>query len=105
MSGPVKLPENLRQPPERYLRDIAVGETVLVSFISMQPDAEGNCFLNPGGKIVINPLLTVKVERRADGYHVTAPADVHWTFGDFKTDSWYPVASITVAGDRWGVDG
>ena len=73
MSGPAKLPEDLRQSPERYLRDVAVGETALVLFTSMQ--------------------------------HVTVPPDIHWKLGEFKTEGWYPVASITVAGDKWGGNG
>jgi hypothetical protein len=68
MSGPVKLPEALWLPPERYLCDVAVGETVFVSFTKMHADAEGYCFLDPAAKIVKNHLSAIRVERRDDGF-------------------------------------
>ena len=67
MSGRVKLPEALRQAPGRFLCDVAIGETVHVSFVKMRVNAKGYCSLNPAAKIVKNHLNPVRVERREDG--------------------------------------
>ena len=98
---PAKLPERWWGKPERYLREIQTGETAHINFPYMQPNTEGECFLNPDARIETEAgLFTIQVERRADGYHVTIDGPesklFHWLPGRFENlEGWYPVASIT----------
>lgn len=99
MREAAKLPESLRKTPQRYLHDLAVGETAYIWFNDLEPDSEGRCFLNPDAKIYDRGEYTkVTVERREDDYHVTVRSmpGMTWEFGGYKTEGHYPVASITV---------
>lgn len=99
MSEGAKLPESLRKAPQRYLRDLAVGETAYIWFNDLEPDSEGRCFLNPDAKIYDSGEHTrVTVERREDGDHVTLRSvpGISWEFGGYKTEGHYPAASVTV---------
>jgi hypothetical protein len=102
MSGPVMLPDFLRKPKPRLLRDVQVGEKVEISFTEMEVDEKGHCFLNPAAVLSERDPTAILIDRREDGYHVTIPRDfaqrVRWEPGRYGTRDHYPVASLTVEG-------
>ena len=59
-----KLPEKYREAPKRYLKDIAIGETVHVVFTDMHVDAEGSCFLNADAELRSSNPSTCCTETR-----------------------------------------
>lgn len=94
-----KLPDHLRQAPQRRLRDLAIGETGRILSADMEVDAEGYCFLDPAAKIIDVHASAIRVERREDGYHITVWSKSKWNSRDFERIGWYPVASISEAED------
>ena len=93
---PCKLPSDLIQPPARRLRDVAIGETVYVTFTSMEVDAEGFCYLDPNSVLYERSRFYLQVVRKEDGFHVTVLRDWwKWQPGRSLTEGWYPVESIT----------
>jgi hypothetical protein len=74
----IKLPAPMRKLPKRYLREVAVGETVFVSVAARRVDAESNCFLNPQAEILDHAITGIRVERREDGYHVMLFEGAFW---------------------------
>ncbi len=95
---PAKLPAKHIAPPERYVRDLAIGEESHTLFIEMKIDAEGFCYLNPDAALgFTKTYTTIAVRRDASGYHVTAPASIIWRRGaeGFLKQEFYPVETFT----------
>ena len=94
---PCKLPSKLIRPPARYLRDIAIGETVHVVFTSMKPDAEGYCYLDPNADICEpRNINSIQVTCAKDGWHVViVHPGLDWELGRSSIRGWFPVESIT----------
>ena len=106
-----RLPDNHREPDPRYLSDIAEGETDYVLFAHMFVDKEGRCFLWQRATLERPGLGTIRVERRANAYHVTVLPSHKWQLGGYepfhRAERWLPVATISEA-DDWSpsvVDG
>jgi hypothetical protein len=93
---PCKLPSHLIRPPDRLLRDVAIGETVYVVYSTMQPDMEGFCHLDAESTVYARPNnIRMRVTRAADGFHVgISRSDVNWELRRLLGHGWYPVESI-----------
>jgi hypothetical protein len=93
---PCKLPSHLIRPPERLLRDLAIGETVYVMHSAMQADMEGFCYLDGESTVDARPSNSrMRVTREADGFHVgISRSDVNWELRRLPGHGWYPVESI-----------
>ncbi len=95
-----KLPREFFAPPDRLLRDLQIGESSFVAMWDMSPDADGNCFLNPQGRLFPTSdgsALTVGVKRTESGFGVTLRKSAKLNFKpDDKHEGWYPVESISV---------
>lgn len=93
------LPVELETPT---VGSMAVGDRGYTFDQELWVDAERRCWLNRTGRTFPQPygLATMLIERRADGYHVTASPKWPWRVGvpnDWDPSVLVPVVSIEVS--------
>ena len=73
-----KMPENRIQQPLRTIADIPDGGEAIVEVFSVVVDLDRMCYLKPTGKVIEaeEGMLSVKVRRDRDGYHLYLNDDV-----------------------------
>jgi hypothetical protein len=69
---PAKLPESLFRPPDRYLRDLRIGERAEVEWTGLFVDKDGSCYLKPDAQVLpkSGSLFAIGVVFDEQGYHV-----------------------------------
>lgn len=78
MSQHATLPENRERP---RVSDLAIGEAAYIVRLGMWVDEEQRCWLHPDFTVTRSAVGTsdLRIERRADGYHVWTPVVARWT--------------------------
>jgi hypothetical protein len=104
---PAKLPEQLLRTEERRLSELCIGERGRIEAVVMRVDDLGECYLDPKAALRLMTLvpLTIQVERREDGFHVTAHSKCSSKKRPFDPDllkSWIPVVSVTINDESSG---
>ena len=99
---PAKVPEELLQSETSRVSELSVGDRARITASDMKVNASGECYLDPGAIVqsVTRPVVTIQVERREDGFHVTAHPKCRWKKRPLDPDLpnfWIPVMSITIA--------
>jgi hypothetical protein len=74
----VKIPKHLIEPRPRKLSKMKVGETCYFWYATLSVTATGECYLDPDASISdTGTYSSIRVERRADGYHVVVDFQEH----------------------------
>ena len=85
------LPERYWEKPRRRLSELEAGETAHTNFLGLRVSLRGECFLNPEEELMEDGPLTIRVERREDGFHVAIPQRAgktyfSWEQREFRED-------------------
>src|SRR5687768_135071 len=96
---PAKMPDALIEPEPRHVSETSIGERFHIFAAHLRVSVDGFAFINPKAELLKSHTegLTINVERRDDGFHVTVDADRdRWQRDGSIAEYWLPVASITV---------
>jgi hypothetical protein len=99
---PAKLPAELLKPKTRFVSDLAIGESGYVSLRAFTVTDELDCFLDVQLPLEAPGVLQLKVRRKEDGFHVILPREPKYEPETRpQGESIVPIASITVAPEKW----
>jgi hypothetical protein len=97
---PAKLPDTLRDVKPRKVADTIIGDRFVLYSVEMVVDLEGSCYLYADAELKLTsplPPLTLWVERREDGFHVTVDEENGWVPREIGAkEVIIPVVSITI---------